>query len=108
MKIEIEHEGSGLGTTGGAGRLIVRHALAKGRRESIRHAKAPPEGPGGAFQQDRLSLRSAGGAAAPKGSCAARTVVGQPFGADAVNAAMAPVQQGVVEALGLGFLATVA
>ena len=46
--------------------------------------------------------------AAPKGSRAARTVVGQPFGADAVNAAMAPVQQGVVEALGLGFLATVA
>jgi hypothetical protein len=33
-------------------------------------------------------------------------VVGQPFGADAVNAATAPVQQGVVEALGLGGLAT--
>jgi hypothetical protein len=32
-------------------------------------------------------------------------VVGQPFGADAVNTATAPVQQGVVEALGLGHLA---
>lgn len=41
----------------------------------------------------------------PKGHRAARTVVGQPFGSDAVNAATAPVQQGVVEALGLGHLA---
>lgn len=41
-----------------------------------------------------------------KGSRPARTVVGQPFGADAVNAATAPVQQGVIEALGLGGLAT--
>ena len=46
--------------------------------------------------------------ATPKGSRPARTVVGQPIGADAVNAATAPVQQGVVEALGLGALATLA
>lgn len=44
----------------------------------------------------------------PKGSRPARTVVGQPFGADAVNGSTAPVQQGVLEALGLGALATVA
>ena len=43
-----------------------------------------------------------------KGSRAARTVVGQSFGADALNAASSPVQQGVVEALGLGHLATLA
>jgi hypothetical protein len=30
MKIEIEHEGSCLGSMGGTGRLIVRDALAKG------------------------------------------------------------------------------
>jgi hypothetical protein len=30
MKIEIEHEGSCLGATGGTGRLIVRDALSKG------------------------------------------------------------------------------
>lgn len=42
--------------------------------------------------------------AAPKGSRPARTVVGQSFGADAVNEATAPVQHGVVEALGLGAL----
>lgn len=41
-----------------------------------------------------------------KGSRAARTVVGQSFGTDALNAATSPVQQGVVEALGLGHLAT--
>ncbi len=41
----------------------------------------------------------------PKGQRPARTVVGRPFGADAVNTATAPVQQGVVEALGLGHLA---
>jgi NADP-dependent 3-hydroxy acid dehydrogenase YdfG len=41
----------------------------------------------------------------PKGQRPARTVVGQPFGSDAINAAIAPVQQGVVEALGLGHLA---
>ncbi|QCI78776.1 SDR family oxidoreductase [Hankyongella ginsenosidimutans] len=45
---------------------------------------------------------------AAKGTRPARTVVGQPFGADAVNAATAPVQQGVIDALGLGFLATIA
>ncbi|MBX9902093.1 MAG: SDR family oxidoreductase [Burkholderiaceae bacterium] len=43
-----------------------------------------------------------------KGSRPARTVVGQSFGADALNAATSPVQQGVVEALGLGHLATLA
>jgi hypothetical protein len=42
----------------------------------------------------------------PKGERPARTFVSQPFGSDAVNAATAPVQQGVVEALGLGHLAT--
>ena len=46
--------------------------------------------------------------AQPRGSRPARTVVGQPFGADTVNAATAPVQQGVVEALGLGALASIA
>jgi NAD(P)-dependent dehydrogenase (short-subunit alcohol dehydrogenase family) len=44
--------------------------------------------------------------AQPKGKRPARTVVGQPFGSDAVNAATAPVQQGMIEALGLGHLAT--
>jgi hypothetical protein len=29
MKIEIEHEGSCLGATGGTGRLIVRDALSR-------------------------------------------------------------------------------
>jgi NAD(P)-dependent dehydrogenase (short-subunit alcohol dehydrogenase family) len=43
-----------------------------------------------------------------RGRRPARTVVGQPFGADAVNDATAPVQQGVVAALGLGSLATLA
>ena len=42
----------------------------------------------------------------PKGQRPARTVVGQPFGADAINAAVAPVQQAAVEALGLGHLGT--
>lgn len=44
----------------------------------------------------------------PKGSRPARTVVGQSFGADAINDATAPVQHGAVEALGLGALATIA
>ena len=44
--------------------------------------------------------------AQPKGKRPARTVVGQPFGSDALNTATAPLQQGVVEALGLGHLAT--
>ncbi len=46
--------------------------------------------------------------ASPKGVRLARTVVGQSFGADAVNDATAPVQQGVLEALGLGALSTLA
>jgi len=46
--------------------------------------------------------------ATPKGSRPARTVVGQPFGADAINDATAPVQQAAVEALGLGVLTTIA
>jgi NADP-dependent 3-hydroxy acid dehydrogenase YdfG len=46
--------------------------------------------------------------AQPKGSRPARTVVGAAFGADTVNAQAAPVQAQVVEALGLGHLATVA
>src|SRR5258706_5085148 len=41
----------------------------------------------------------------PKGSRPARTVVGQPFGVDAVNAQTAPIQAQVVEGLGLGQLA---
>lgn len=50
----------------------------------------------------------AGLIAQAKGSRPARTVVGKSFGADALNAASSPVQQGVVEALGLGHLATLA
>jgi NAD(P)-dependent dehydrogenase (short-subunit alcohol dehydrogenase family) len=46
--------------------------------------------------------------ARPKGSRPARTVVGQPFGADTVNGQTAPVQAHVVEALGLGHLAKIA
>jgi NAD(P)-dependent dehydrogenase (short-subunit alcohol dehydrogenase family) len=45
--------------------------------------------------------------AAPKGTRPARVVVGQSYGADAVNDAVAPVQQQVVEALGLGALGSV-
>jgi len=41
-----------------------------------------------------------------KGSRPARTVVGQPFGADTLNGQTAPVQVLAVEALGLGHLAT--
>src|SRR5579863_5463444 len=43
MKIEIEHEASCLGATGGTGRLIVRDALAKGRRESMDMRRPRPE-----------------------------------------------------------------
>jgi NAD(P)-dependent dehydrogenase (short-subunit alcohol dehydrogenase family) len=43
-----------------------------------------------------------------KGSRPARTVVGAPFGADAVNAQTAPVQAHVVSALGLNHLSKVA
>ena len=50
MKIEIEHEGSCLGATGGTGRLIVRDALAKGhsvvvlvRSECIEIARSLPQ-----------------------------------------------------------------
>lgn len=42
-----------------------------------------------------------------KGHRAPRTVVGASYGADTLNDAAAPVQAGVVEALGLGHLATV-
>jgi NAD(P)-dependent dehydrogenase (short-subunit alcohol dehydrogenase family) len=42
----------------------------------------------------------------PKGSRPARTVVGQPFAADTVNAQTAHIQAHVVEALGLSHLAT--
>jgi NAD(P)-dependent dehydrogenase (short-subunit alcohol dehydrogenase family) len=44
--------------------------------------------------------------AQPHGARPARTVVGQPFGADVVNRQTAPVQAQVVEGLGLGRLAT--
>ncbi len=43
-----------------------------------------------------------------KGTRPHRIVVGQPFGADAINAAVAPVQRQVVESLGLGALVTIA
>ena len=43
----------------------------------------------------------------PKGTRPARTVVGNSFGADTLNDATAPVQAGVVEALGLGHLSAV-
>ena len=46
--------------------------------------------------------------AQPKGSRPARTIVGQPFGAETVNEQTAPVQAHVVEALGLGHLAKIA
>jgi NAD(P)-dependent dehydrogenase (short-subunit alcohol dehydrogenase family) len=42
----------------------------------------------------------------PRGERPARTVVGQPFGSEAVNTATAPVQRGVIESLGLGHLAS--
>jgi hypothetical protein len=41
MKIEIEHEGSCLGATGGTGRLIVRDALAKGHSSLSWFARRP-------------------------------------------------------------------
>jgi NAD(P)-dependent dehydrogenase (short-subunit alcohol dehydrogenase family) len=44
--------------------------------------------------------------ATAKGSRPARVIVGRPFGADAVNEAVAPVQQKVIEALGLSVLAS--
>jgi stage V sporulation protein SpoVS len=43
--------------------------------------------------------------AMPKGGRPARVVVGQAFGADAVNDAVAPIQRQVIETLGLGPLA---
>ncbi len=43
----------------------------------------------------------------PKGDRPARTVVGASYGADTLNDATAPVQASVLEALGLGHLATV-
>jgi NAD(P)-dependent dehydrogenase (short-subunit alcohol dehydrogenase family) len=46
--------------------------------------------------------------AAPKGARAARFVVGQPFGADAVNDAVAPIQHRVLESIGLGALTILA
>jgi short-subunit dehydrogenase len=47
----------------------------------------------------------AGLIAAPKSARPPRIVVGQAFGADAVNEAVAPIQQQVIETLGLGSLA---
>ncbi|MBI3902442.1 MAG: SDR family oxidoreductase [Nitrosomonadales bacterium] len=46
--------------------------------------------------------------AQPKGTRPARTVVGADFGSTAINRQTEPLQAGVVEALGLGRLATVA
>ncbi|MBI3434918.1 MAG: SDR family NAD(P)-dependent oxidoreductase, partial [Proteobacteria bacterium] len=45
--------------------------------------------------------------ATPKGNRPERVVVGQAYGADAVNAAVAPIQRKVVDGLGLGALATI-
>lgn len=45
--------------------------------------------------------------ATPKGQRPARVVVGQAFGSDAINAAVAPVQQQVINSLGLSALATI-
>jgi len=42
--------------------------------------------------------------ATPAGSRPERVVVGLPFGSDAVNTAVAPIQRGVIESLGLGDL----
>jgi hypothetical protein len=39
-----------------------------------------------------------------KGSRLARVVVGQPYGADAVNRQVEPIQTQVIEGLGLGLL----
>jgi NAD(P)-dependent dehydrogenase (short-subunit alcohol dehydrogenase family) len=39
--------------------------------------------------------------ATPAGSRPERVVVGLPFGSDAVNTAVAPIQRGVIESLGL-------
>jgi hypothetical protein len=44
--------------------------------------------------------------ASPKGARPARVVVGQAFGADVVNEAVGPIQQQVIETLGLGPLAS--
>jgi hypothetical protein len=44
--------------------------------------------------------------ATPKRARPARIVVGESFGADAVNEAVAPIQQQVIETLGLGALAS--
>jgi NADP-dependent 3-hydroxy acid dehydrogenase YdfG len=43
--------------------------------------------------------------ATPAGSRPDRVVVGLPFGSDAVNTAVAPIQRGVIDSLGLGDLA---
>jgi NAD(P)-dependent dehydrogenase (short-subunit alcohol dehydrogenase family) len=42
--------------------------------------------------------------AMPAGSRPERVIVGLPFGSDAVNTAVAPIQRGVIESLGLGDL----
>ena len=41
----------------------------------------------------------------PSGSRPDRVVVGMPFGSDAVNNAVAPIQRGLIDNLGLGDLA---
>ena len=43
---------------------------------------------------------------APAGKRPERIVVGLPFGSDAVNEAIAPIQRGLIDNLGLGSLAT--
>lgn len=45
--------------------------------------------------------------ATPKGTRPDRVVVGQPFGSDAVNTAVTPIQRRAVDGLGLGVLATI-
>ena len=60
MKIEIEHEGSCLGATGGTGRLIVRDALAKGHSvvALVRSKARALDLPGSRHDRGRCSIAS--------------------------------------------------
>src|ERR1700730_8311306 len=60
MKIEIEHEGSCLGATGGTGRLIVRDVLAKGHSVAVlvRSKARALDLPGSRHDRGRCSIAS--------------------------------------------------
>src|ERR1035438_4430994 len=60
MKIEIEHEGSCLGATGGTGQLIVRDALAKGHSVVVlvRSKARALDLPGSGHDRRRCSIAS--------------------------------------------------